>query len=497
MPKKGVVSWTMSDAAYAENFHDAESMALTVAGFENFFLVALDLETTRACVAKGMACVSTSTEQSSSLKTSVQMSKFSVSFWLARRGVDFVFFEMDVWFLKSMNDLFRESTTDVVVAAHQNNPTSANIGVYGVRGNNRTAEFFRTCIEESERDPDKHDQKIFHNVMTYHRLEYRGIQRDPTPWRDKPKSPRPASPISSAFIPPHVGVCSTHPVPTEASVFIHTLGTGPLKGQHGKKIHAKELGAWHGLGRTSANGTSYYGPLAHDGRTRYVALDGRPLMALSIDERDGYHNARWIKAHIAVLVAIARATQRVAILPKIIADYHVHFAWPFLDLQSLQGICDFRETNFAANRKSWKNATHAFTDVVQVSLRDTSVGLLSEDSRTTWQSFDPKQSWDAWAQTIHRPEELLLVHDAFVGHDFVRVLTNCESAAHCERDGVPRHFHSILSRLRWCGSDINLNRHVSVVFQGMDCYGTGITHQEQRKQLLEAKKKQKNNRKGL
>lgn len=73
--------------------------------------------------------------------------------------------------------------------------------------------------------------------------------------------------------------------------------------------HAKELGVWHGLG-APPGAPPYYGAAAHDGRTRYLALDGAPMGAVSLCEKEGYHNGRFVKAKLAVLLCLARATGR-------------------------------------------------------------------------------------------------------------------------------------------------------------------------------------------
>lgn len=499
LKSKQAVAWTISDFNYAtEMIHEVASMARSTAGFgSNFFVVALDEPTLRACAGAGLACVATSLETSmggggvpgSALQLVVQSSKFVVSHWLAANGVDFLFFEMDVWFVKNAHrlivaSLLLQEKFDMVVAAHQNNPTATNIGVYAVRASNKTATFFADCIADSRNKTNAHDQLIFHNMLTYHRLE-RLMMVNPKPWKDKPTTPRPLSPVLAEFLRPHIGVCSTHPVPTDMTIFVHTLGTAPLKEHHGKRIHAKELGVWHGHARPldllGHELPAYYGPSAHDGRTKYLALDGRALMALSISEREGYHNVRWLKAHVAVLVAFAKATGRILILPRIIADYHIFFLWTFLDLQSLADLCDWRETNFAANRRSWKSRTMPFSSVVQVSLMQNSIGIYNQSLPVSWYRIAPQentlkpaeQSWRAWAMAIDRPEELLLVNDAFVDHNFVRILTNCKTAAACYQEGVPRPIHYVYSKLRWCGTGINLDRHVSKSFQGSDCFGLG------------------------
>ena len=102
---------------------------------------------------------------------------------------------------------------------------------------------------------------------------------------------------------------------------------------HGKKILAKERGAWHGLGGPPGEPT-YYGPGAHDGRTRYLALDGTPLGGLSTSgavrcsstrveetrhDRSG-KDATLIKARVAALVALAAATGRVLLLPRVLHE---------------------------------------------------------------------------------------------------------------------------------------------------------------------------------
>ncbi|KAJ8605136.1 hypothetical protein CTAYLR_000467 [Chrysophaeum taylorii] len=467
---EGTVSWTTSDSAYAPDMlHDVASMARTTAGFgSKFFVTALDTPTLRGCAAAGLACVAAGLDEPD-LRANVQNTKFRVSAWLATHDVNFVFFEMDVWFVGNawrvlFEPFFAEKSRDILVAAHQNNPSSTNIGVYAVRASNATRGFFRDCLEEADAKPRAHDQLIFHNMLSWHRQTKYGL-RPPAAWKDKPSTPPPTEPAVADHVPPHVGVCSTRPVPTERTLFVHTLGTSPLKAHHGKMIHAKELGVWHGLGRPRDDRggrlPAYYGADAHDGRVKYLALDGRALAALTVCEREGYHNGRWLKAHLAILITFAKATRRVLVLPKIIADYHLYFAWIFLDLQSLEGLVDWRETNFPANRRAWVNRTHPFTSVVRVSLRESRIGL--DDGSVSWSAFDPAASpdaaWNAWAAAVDRPEELLLLHDGFVDGDFVKVLTNCPSTTACVKMGVPAPFHLIYSKLRWCGETVDLDRH--------------------------------------
>ena len=92
-----------------------------------------------------------------------------------------------MWFTKSVDVLWSAAHRDVVtyqesrrapledldlyVAAHQNNPTSTNIGVYAARATDASREFFSGLLEEMRLKPGKHDQLLFHNLLTWHRMK--------------------------------------------------------------------------------------------------------------------------------------------------------------------------------------------------------------------------------------------------------------------------------------------------------------------------------------
>ena len=496
------LAWTMMDEKYAHDMlFDIEHMARHVAGFEKLVVVALDQKTTRACAAGGISAASAGASQtgggrmqgvSNALVEVVQGAKFKASLWFVQKGYDFVFFEADVWFTKSVDVLwsaahrdvvtYQESRTlpleevDLYVAAHQNNPTYTNIGVYAARATDASREFFSGLLEEMRLKPGKHDQLLFHNLLTWHRMK--PSQPVPGDWGDAPKVPRPTNPAAWAFIDNHQGVASTHPIITQDTAFVHTLGNVPLDSQEGKKIQSKELGAWHGLG--SPPGTpSYYGASAHDGRTKYLALDGSPLNGISLCERDGYHNGRIAKARVAVLLALAAYTGRVLLLPRVVVDYHQYFLWTFLDLKSVGYGVEWRETNFPSNPRSWKNGTHAFGSTARVSLQKHAVGTMT-GAGPRW-AAPPKGGAlaDLLAAALkpHDGAELLLVDLDFsrkggkVG--FVSTLANCESEQACERRGIPWELVQLYRKLRWCGQSIDPERLAAKSFQGWDCFGKG------------------------
>ena len=59
---------------------------------------------------------------------------------------------MDVWFVRSPLPLVAAQREDVLLASHQNNAASGNIGVYSVRASAGTREFFEDCLDFQARE---------------------------------------------------------------------------------------------------------------------------------------------------------------------------------------------------------------------------------------------------------------------------------------------------------------------------------------------------------
>ena len=114
---------------------------------------------------------------------------------------------MDVCFVRSPLPLVAAQREDVLLASHQNNAASGNIGVYSVRANDGTREFFEDCLDFQRRKPDEHDQRIFNNLLALSKYVARGAQ-PPRDWKDCPPTPRATHPVTSAFVGPHVIVDS-------------------------------------------------------------------------------------------------------------------------------------------------------------------------------------------------------------------------------------------------------------------------------------------------
>ena len=214
----------------------------------------------------------------------------------------------------------------------------------------------------------------------------------------------------------------------------------------------------------------YYGPRAHGGPTKYLALDGGAFSgAFSLCERSTYHDGVALARPAGYLVAGAAATGRVLLLPRVHVDYFAYFLWPFLDLSTLPPNVDYRETNFFSNPRAWKNATHPFGSVARVFLGPAVVGVDRGGGESAeWFRVDgahTPRTTDVWAAALapHEDAELLLVD-----------LVSTPRAAGSKR-GVapPADLRPIFRRLRFCGKSINLDKMALKNFQNHDCYGVG------------------------
>ena len=113
-------------------------------------------------------------ESEGNLKELVQSTKFTVSRALVERDVNFFFYEMDCWFLKSPMKQLRQQRADYLVSSHQWNPMGANIGIFSVRANKRSKEFFRNLVEYSALSPETHDQILMNDISNLSHKLFQG-----------------------------------------------------------------------------------------------------------------------------------------------------------------------------------------------------------------------------------------------------------------------------------------------------------------------------------
>ena len=340
----GFVAYTMSDIAYASDMiHDVFSMAHETVGFPNaFFLVAIDQQTIQLACKYGYPVLPAPTR--GNLEDRVKLTKFQVSLDILLRQQNFFFFEMDVWFINSIIPMIDKQWGDFMVSAHQY-MQSMNIGVYSVKANQAMIQFFTHCLEAAK-NSTTHDQLVMFRVADLNEMTKLG-QLD----RKPPEHPNIT--ITTPFDMEMMGsmeiISSANPWPMVGTIAIHVLCGQPLRDPHGKKQMAKELGVYYGSHGYYQLGRSGY---------QYIWLDmgfGNVYNALQNFQHKGlgiYKQTRLFKWAVATMVYMAKATDRIWILPTVQFELGQYFLWKMLDLKSVEEVgVDYRETGFLHNPK--------------------------------------------------------------------------------------------------------------------------------------------------
>ena len=420
---------------------------------------------------------------------------------------------------KSILALFDD---DILFSGHQNCPQCANIGVYLVRANIKTKEYFQAAIQLAKESYNTHDQWIMAQLVTMGKQKENFVFGDR--WDPKPALPTIVHPVKVGFFSPNEIVASERPYASQMALAIHPLRESPLKDPHGKKMLAKEIGAWYGYRRGNSSTVDdsdgqagYYHRRAP--HRRYLWMDGHVLNGYSTEmnwefdaqESGLYHNLDNLKWTMAALLALARRTGRIFILPKLMQGRGIHFLWNHLDLQSVEEMgIDYRETTFPNNPKAWSRPGVPFETVARTALggfkkdqtmfvqtsKEGNVGTSDNttrawkfvpDTNSTHRPIEQVDAVDAWwALHTALPEvdsaELLLVNPHFLNMHYHRPLSNRAK----RRDILPNYetgrgraefeIASVYFKLRWCLSkDQNHPDKIAGVIKASDdCYGKGV-----------------------
>jgi hypothetical protein len=125
----------------------------------------------------------------------------------------------------------------------------------------------------------------------------------------------------------------------ESTAGIHVLSAKPFLPVSHKGIVAKHLGFW-------PNENGYY----DSSSAKYLVMT-RPI---SVNSRHaiGLFKTVFIRT-FAVLLALAQATNRILILPRMVAKMGI-WAWPYsaLNLETLDGLVEWREQDFLDDPKT-------------------------------------------------------------------------------------------------------------------------------------------------
>jgi hypothetical protein len=492
----GMVSFIISDYSYAKDMmHDVFEMSDNVVGFKNsFFMVAIDRQTIElACqydypfLAWPQSSQQQQQEELGALKAAVANTKFEIGYALLLRNQPFFFFEMDVWFLRSPQTILETQTSDIVFSSHQDNPGTINIGVYSVLATDYSKTFFKLTIDLVKQSPEVHDQMAMQQLVWWIDGLQKGVPNDKLEyhgWWNKYRPPIPdLTALKNASIdifPPHKIASHVFPLPTDETLAIHTLSGSPLQNPHGKKMVAKELGAWYGA-------NDYYST-----DNRYLWLDGHAwngysmTMIWSSDANKSYsevyHNLKVLQWTTAATIALARRTNRIWVMPKIFGDHGVYFSWGVLDMKSVEEIVDVRETNFPTNPKGWKSRSVPYDPVARSALSADGRLFLqpsataSADNVRAWkleEDVNPIDAWFAVHSTIRELDEAqVLMAGMPLGVEHLNRLR--EKVKQQKALSIAeKEIHEVWKQLKWCENNFSWDNTAVKATTDWDCFGRG------------------------
>ncbi|KAL7544307.1 hypothetical protein ACHAWF_007691, partial [Thalassiosira exigua] len=474
----GMVAFSVGDYNYASDMlHDFYNTN------GSFFLVALDgrrVEMACRCGYPVVAWPSTKPDDVTKLKHAVANTKFKVSLALISRKLDFLFLRSPKHHLASY---FSDVDLDVLASSHMNDPMAINIGVYAVRANKRTKEYFDLCVRMAEESPGTHDHC-------------------PPEMNHPPKWGLFATLEVSA---------GESPLPSARTLAIYPLTDGPLKKTFGKKVLANELGTWHGFVGSSSSSSSGGSKMDDDDATgyyvrrgvcrRYLWMDGHDspslynaLQSFDWDPMDAesyvVHSLSAFRLTVAVLLALARRTGPDP------GGGGAHFLWTVLDFEPVEEIgVDFQETNFPHDQRSWRSDEVPYGSVARTALAPCTSNTPPPAKSAGASRRQDEVALDAW-WALHTaiPEvdtaELLLVNPHFVSAPYATKLERkmadgdyAPSVARKMADGdyapsvAKREIFGVYKRLKWCMGNPIVNK-ANVIGRSsaeLSCHGKGVS----------------------
>jgi hypothetical protein len=175
------IAFTITDQTYSDMADDVAAMMYRV-GFpaSHLFFVCLDQASLSTVCATGLH--EAIFYPSKRKNTRVSEAKFGVAEQLLIAGRSFLFFEMDVWFIRAPLPYFTNPDADLFIGLHQNNAFSPNIGFYFARpvveamssgrdGNGSSGvasaarDLFHDLLAHTLRQPSHFDQQLMQCLL--------------------------------------------------------------------------------------------------------------------------------------------------------------------------------------------------------------------------------------------------------------------------------------------------------------------------------------------
>lgn len=239
--------FTIVDMSYVDMLDEFYTMLSRHGMTKRFFYVSLDETTTRAACAAGYPVLYLAPSPGQSTRARVYSAKYGVAISLIEANIDFLFLEMDVWILRNLLDLYAEGDEHLVMALHQDNPFTINIGVYFARACVETKLVFSTLLSYLSRYPETFDQGLFNCLVKAHsgigflkgrnNCEYDGINVNDTEVQNLHADLM--GKIRMRFLAPNTLVSHDIPQVMPETAAVHILTNRPLTSSHGKKVVAK------------------------------------------------------------------------------------------------------------------------------------------------------------------------------------------------------------------------------------------------------------------
>jgi hypothetical protein len=390
----GAVVWTILDASYADMVADVMEMTSRDGNAHSPMLFGCLDETAlvAVCNAGGHAVLFPKGPGVDTKVRHVADAKFGMAGDLLALSVSFLFFEMDIWLLRSPMPLFQDQRAEIFISSHQHNQLELNIGMYFVRPTKGTQRLFTSLRDGNAHSPMLFDQDLFscflknsrqlphrHMAAKWQSSCQKPLMRDSLEQVKAEEGSEVVFNISWRVLDANAVVASSKPsVHHPTTLAVHVLSGRPLTGARGKRWVAKELQLWEGANgyysvghggvvdeaaaasggddgggrKGEGEGTVATGGGKGEEGGRFLVYDGlfgmnsAALSSFLVDTSRGIVQRESIRKQeeglqtmLRYMVALAVHTNRTLVLPEI-ADYRGKrmFAASTIDVDRLAGF---------------------------------------------------------------------------------------------------------------------------------------------------------------
>lgn len=184
-----------------------------------------------------------------------------------------------------------------------------------------------------------------------------------------------------------------------------------------------------------------------------------------------------MKWTIAMMITLAKHTNRILVLPRILADLGRHYLWEILDLQVLENLgVEVRETSFLNNPKLLE-----FPTVSRTAVGAGRIFWQEDDQVPKFWQIEEKHEMDTFFSLLDRIESNALLVNPQTIHSVWP-----DRFPTLQLSSVEKAIYDVYSQLKWCKLDCSVNNchidwttefwdkhRLSATRAEWDCYGKG------------------------